>query len=138
MDQSAILDTYVEKRTEEIRMNYTFDPDTVSDLYKDAYGFRPSEFFWSQWLDASDDGRQEIWDGLLRSLEYTMERERQAESVAIERFEALVQVNINAGAEDRETALRWIMDNTKCNGDWEFLCWEYGLPYRYFETKATA
>jgi hypothetical protein len=63
-----------------------------------------------------------------------MEIERENEQRAIERFEALVRVNIDAGAEDRETALRWIMDaNMFYSGDWEFLCWEYGLPYRYFE-----
>ena len=114
-------------------MVYTFDADTVSDLYKDAYGFRPSDLFWEEWIGANEAQKQEIWDSLERALEVSMEIERENEQRAIERFEALVQVNINAGAEDRETALRWIMDNTKCNGDWEFLCWEYGLPYRYFE-----
>lgn len=114
-------------------MDYTFDVDTVSDLHKDAFGFRPSELFWEEWIGATDAQKQEIWDSLERALEVSMEIERENEQRAIERFEALVRVNINAGAEDRETALRWIMDNTKCNGDWEFLCWEYGLPYRYFE-----
>ena len=113
-------------------MTYTFDNDTVSDLHKDAYGFRPSEWFWQEWIEAKDDERQAIWDGLLRALDITMERECEAERVAIERFEALVRVNISAGAEDRETALRWIMDASACNGDWEFLCFTYGLPYRYF------
>jgi hypothetical protein len=117
----------------ELKMDYTFDNDTVSDLHKDAYGFRPSELFWEEWIGATDAERQAIWDSLERALEVSMEIERETEQRAIDRFEALVQVNIDAGAEDRETALRWIMDNTKCNGDWEFLCWEYGLPYRYFE-----
>jgi hypothetical protein len=117
----------------ELKMDYTFDNDTVSDLHKDAYGFRPSELFWEEWIGATDAERQAIWDSLERALEVSMEIERETEQRAIERFEALVRVNIDAGAEDRETALRWIMDNTKCNGDWEFLCWEYGLPYRYFE-----
>jgi len=114
-------------------MDYTFDSNTVSDLYKDAYGVRPSELFWEEWIGSTDGQRQVIWNGLLRALDITMELERCREKLAIEQFEALVRVNIDAGAEDRETALRWIMDNTKCNGDWEFLCWEYGLPYRYFE-----
>jgi len=114
-------------------MDYTFDNDTVSDLHKDAYGFRPSELFWEEWIGATDAERQAIWDSLERALEVSMEIERENEQRAIDRFEALVRVNINAGAEDRETALRWIMDASGANGDWEYLCFKYGLPYRYFE-----
>lgn len=114
-------------------MDYTYDVDTVSDLHKDAYGFRPSELFWEEWIGSTDAERQAIWDSLERALEVSMEIERENEQRAIERFEALVRVNIDAGAEDRETALRWIMDASRANGDWEYLCWEQGLPYRYFE-----
>ena len=38
-----------------------------------------------------------------------------------------------AGAGDRETALRWIMDASDCDGDWEFLCFHHHLPYGYFK-----
>jgi hypothetical protein len=117
----------------ELIMDYTYDVDTVSDLHKDAYGFRPSELFWEEWIGANEAQKQEIWDSLERALEVSMEIERENEQRAIERFEALVRVNIDAGAEDRETALRWIMDASRANGDWEYLCFEYGLPYRYFE-----
>jgi hypothetical protein len=119
-------------------MNYTFDSNIVSDLHKDAYGRRPGDSFWSQWTNASDAEKQTIWDGLLRSLEISMEIEREAEQRAIERFEALVRVNIDAGAEDRETALCWIMDVSNANGDWEYLCYKHGLPYSYFKTSVTA
>jgi hypothetical protein len=39
------------------------------------------------------------------------------------------------GARDRETALRWIMEASTANGDWEYFCFLNGLPYRYFERK---
>lgn len=113
-------------------MVYTFDADTVSDLHKDAYGFRPSELFWEEWLSASDAQKQKIWDSLERALQVTIAEEKEREAVAKERFEALVAKTIQSGARDREQALRWIMDASNCNGDWEFLCWEHGLPYRYF------
>lgn len=113
-------------------MNYTFDSNIVSDLYKDTFGFRPSELFWTQWLCASDDEKQKIWDRLERALVVTMEFERDQELRAMVAFENLVERHIQSGALDREAALRWIMDASKCNGDWEFLCWEHGLPYGYF------
>jgi hypothetical protein len=40
------------------------------------------------------------------------------------------------GARNRETALKWIMDASNANGDWEYLCHELGLPYSYFKQVA--
>jgi hypothetical protein len=119
-------------------MTYTFDENIVSDLHKDAYGIRPGSAFWAQWDEASDDGKQVIWDRLLRSLDAAMEQEQEQERVAIERFEALVAKTLEAGAADREAALRWIMDASSANGDWEYLCFKHGLPYRYFAAAVKA
>jgi len=115
---------------------YTFDSDVVSDLHKDAYGFRPNQIFWHEWNSTNDDGRQHIWDNLLVSLNAEMERERRAEQQAISRFEALVTKTIAAGARNRETALRWIMDSSDCNSDWKYLCFTHGLPFHYFKKVA--
>ena len=46
-------------------MNYTFDELSVSDLHKDAYGFRPSESFWQEWTLANDDEKQYLWDSMI-------------------------------------------------------------------------
>mgnify|MGYP003353781401 CR=1 FL=1 len=42
---------------------HTFDDNTVSDLYKDTYGVRPGQAFWSAWAESTDDGKQEIGMG---------------------------------------------------------------------------
>lgn len=117
---------------------FTFDADIVSDLHKDARGFRPSGYWWTMWEEASDLRRQEIWDGLLNELSYALEHERQAQARAIDRFEHLVAKTMEHGAADRETALRWIMDASICDGDWEFLCHEHGLPYGFFNKREAA
>jgi hypothetical protein len=44
---------------------YTFDENLVSDIHKDAYGFRPRDGFWSRWSNATIDQKQVIWDELL-------------------------------------------------------------------------
>lgn len=115
-------------------MQYTFDDDIISDLHKDAYGFRPRQDFWVWWDNASDDEKQAEWDSLLAALERAVKEEREQEERAIAKFETLVATTIATGAGDRETALRWIMDGSRCgrDGDWDFLCYEYGLPYGYF------
>ncbi len=117
---------------------YTFDADTVSDLHKDAYGFRPSGYWWTMWEEASDLRRQEIWDDLIDALRMEQEYEAERHARAIDRFEHLVAKTIEHGARDRETALRWIMDASICNGDWEFLCHEHGLPYGFFNKREAA
>jgi hypothetical protein len=116
---------------------YTFDADIVSDLHKDAHGFRPSQFFWAQWDRTNDDGRQKIWDGLLEDLRNSIQQEKAEQELAIQRFEQLVSRHIEAGAGDRATALRWIMDTLDwAPGDWDALCYEHGLPYGYFRQAA--
>ena len=62
---------------------YSFDENTLSDLHKDAYGFRPhNDGFWTTWRDADDDGKQAIWDGLVD----TMVREQEAEKAREDRY----------------------------------------------------
>lgn len=116
--------------------DYTFDENIVSDLHKDAYGFRPGTRFWGFWDSATDAEKQAEWDLLIKALERRIEEDAAQEKACIAQFEQLVSKSIAAGAANRETALRWIMDASTCNGDWEFLCYEHGLPYSYFRQAA--
>lgn len=54
-------------------MRYTYDDMAVSDLHKDAFGFRPSETFWQEWALSNPDARQQIWDDLIRALQWANE-----------------------------------------------------------------
>ena len=111
---------------------YTFDSNVVSDLHKDAFGFRPDGSFWREWDGCGDDGKQRIWNYLLESLKESIDEDRRIEEAAIKRFEELVTNTISAGAGTRENAIRWIMDASDASGDWEYLCFTHGLPYNYF------
>lgn len=105
-----------------------------SDFYKELHGFRPrfaTAEQWNslEWLEA------QIKD--LHAYAPIVEAEEAArEKEEIERFEALVATTIEAGAKDRESALRWIMDASDCDGDWEYLCYQHCLPYGYFKKAA--
>ena len=111
----------------------SFDEDTVSDLHKDAYGFRPSQAWWSSWNTSTPQEKQLEWDRLIEALELSIKCQKQDEQRAIVRFSKRVQSVINSGAKDRETALQWIMEEDKCGGDWEFLCYVNRLPYNFFQ-----
>ena len=106
---------------------------TFWDAYKDAHGFRPSHY------DTSGMTVEEL-EREIRACSDAIERERtfeeESERRAIQEFEERVQAAIAAGAKNRETALRWIMDADDANGDLEYLCYSNGLPYGYFKIAA--
>ncbi len=110
---------------------YTFDENIVSDLHKDAYGFRPSESFWEYWTASDDDRKQRIWDELLDALEREMEYQRQREAEAVYDFNVHLRNLLDAGASDFEMALRWMHEAHDTNGDDEYLEYHLGLPYGY-------
>lgn len=115
-------------------MAYTFDENIVSDLHKDAYGFRPSSYFWESWKGSNPDEKQRIWDGLLGDLEIEMERERNAQLQAVAEYEAMIQRNLDHGAQSREDAIRWIvqalsLDEMDLRYGGSRVCYELGLPF---------
>ena len=115
-------------------MAYTFDAQIVSDLHKDARGFRPSEYFWEEWDQCGDDNRQAMWDSLCRELEETMAAERDAEAGALRVFTKRVIDTQLAGAGDLRTAIRWILEGEQfddmdyCYGA-DYCAFHFGLAY---------
>lgn len=99
------------------------------DMYKDAYGVRPRGIDTSTWTE--EDFRQEF-----AALGAVIEQEEiariAAEAEAVKKFEQHVTNTICMGARDRETALKWIMQSSNADGDWEYFCYLNGLPYGYF------
>lgn len=114
-------------------MSYTFDSRLVSDLHKDAMGFRPTGDFMERWHTASDNVRQLIWDGMLIALERSSNEEAKAQCVAIEEFEIGVECELNNGAVDRNDAIRRlilsVMHESKLEYGSEYVCFKFGLPY---------
>lgn len=117
--------------------NYDFDADTLSDLHKDAYGFRPrSEEFWAAWESADNDGKQRIWDDLLDAVDRALETEREIQQEAIAEFNRRVShytsVVLNS---TREDAIRVMHDLYMTNGNVESLEYELGVPFGYISKK---
>jgi hypothetical protein len=103
------------------------------DMYKDAYGCRPRGIDTSAWT-------LEEFEAEFKTLGAVIEREeiarKEAEVEATAKFEQHVTNTICMGAKDRATALRWIMDASQADGDWEYFCFLNGLPYGYFREAA--
>lgn len=115
-------------------MAYTFDDAIISDLHKDARGFRPREYFWAEWNNSTDPERQAIWDSLVNELKQEMDREAAEQADASARFEKLIQDTIALGAGDKANALRWIIegegftDTDLCYGA-DYVAYHFGLAY---------
>jgi len=103
------------------------------DMYKDAYGVRPRGVDTTKWTLADFDAEFKLLGEIIKQEDIAR---KAAETEAIEKFEQHVINTICMGARDRETALRWIMDASNANGDWEYLCYDLGLPYHYFRKVA--
>jgi len=106
---------------------------TYWDIYKDAYGVRPRGVDTSTWTLEDFEAEFKLL-GTIIEQENTARKEAEAEAIA--KFEQHVMNTICMGARDRETALKWIMDASTANGDWEYLCYDLGLPYQYFRKVA--
>lgn len=115
-------------------LKYTYDSNIVSDLHKEAFGFRPSQDFWVEWNEAQPDERQYIWDHLLTASEYARDIEEQKQKNAIELFEKRVENLLHAGtagAQDRAGAIRLLMYAAYAENDTEYFEFTQGLPFRY-------
>jgi hypothetical protein len=124
---------------------YTYDERTVSDLHKDARGFRPRDTFWNQWHLTTDDGRQAIWDSLQVELDRELEREKVAQARAVESFEARITQLMEVGARSRSMAIDWLLqsldiDTTRVSRAYahQELEWVMGLPYGYVKRAMAA
>jgi hypothetical protein len=114
-------------------MERTFDTNVVSDLHKEAYGFRPGQGWWAQWRAWNDDQRQAEWDRLCQLSEASAEQERAAQERARQRWSAhILQLMGNNGI-DRGSALRWDMEAMGAQGDAGYYCYLWGISYGHEE-----
>jgi hypothetical protein len=120
-------------KTKEATVTYTFDEDIVSDLHKDAWGFRPSSYWWYRWNEGSDATKQSMWDSLIVDLEVAMANQKAAYDDAKSEYEACLAEYISIGAKDRATAIRWLVQSLELTeaDKWygaEYICYTLGLP----------
>lgn len=112
-------------------MTYTYDTNIFSDFYKDVYGSRPS--YNHEFYTASAPRCQQIWDDLSEASHEVAEQEERERNAAVAQFEAEITAAEKAGAGDRATAIRWIMQANDCieGQDFSCFCWERNIGYGY-------
>jgi len=101
------------------------------EMYKDVHGM---EAGWYR-AESVEQARADI-ARLEEELILSEKARIEDEARAVVKFCKRIEDTIKAGAGNRETALRWIMEADDARGDWEFLCYLNGLPYGYFKQAA--
>ena len=114
---------------------YTFDSNIVSDLHKDARGFRPTEYFWEEWDQCGDDNRQAMWDSLCQELEETMAEDARREAQALEDFKGQIKEMRKLGAETTQQAIKWVFHAEKLDRyDLQYgadaVAYHFGMSYQ--------
>ena len=116
--------------------NYTFNADVLSDLHKDAYGFRPSGDFFREWDLLDNDGKQDLWDSLVDAVGESIQREREYQRMAIAEFESWVRQTMKIVTDStREDCIRMLHDAHDTRGDVEYLEHCLGVPYGYLSGR---
>jgi hypothetical protein len=109
---------------------------TISDLHKDARGFRPSL---DQYEGYSEAQLGAVIQWLAVEVKEEIEREQQIDALCITRFNDEVAIFIQQGAANRSTAIRWMLqaqgyDETPADAD--FICYNNGINPFIPEGKA--
>ena len=103
---------------------------TISDVHKEAYGFRPRGYNFSE---MPLDELRALYDRWAEAARQAFDEERAREEAAVEEFENRIESLIEMGAGDRDTAIRWFLDGMELDEfslhDAGFVCYELGLPY---------
>ena len=107
------------------------DRSVLSDMHKDARGFRPSEAFWRMVDRMTDHQVRDLINGLQLEVDFSAAQEAAAELNCQREFESQIAVTIAAGAGDRATALRWMADaegvDLSCSQDVEHFFYNAGI-----------
>ena len=124
----------IEKETEMLSWNEMSPVEQAQcqfwDMYKDAYGVRPRGIDTTSWTLAEFDREFEF---LANMIQQNYEQEQADQKVAIAEFEDKV-LNLMHTGTNRERVVAWLMDSVDANGDRDYACYLFGLPYGYLDT----
>ena len=116
---------------------YTYSEELVSDLHKDAWGHRPTPYFWHIWENGDKDFKQKKWDELIVDMEVNDKAIYLAKKQKATELVKRIKETCKLGAKTYKNALRWILDaegymeDRMCLNDAGYLCYLFGLDYRF-------
>ena len=112
---------------------YTYSDDIISDLHKDARGYRPSQSFWDGWKQSTEDDKQSVWDMLCKELEQRMADEAAAEKRSLDSFRESVRNTMNYYKVTWDKAVDILClksgDDIDCEQSFDYFLWKQGIGF---------
>lgn len=110
-------------------MGYTYDDSLISDLYKDAYGMRPTPTYWTLWRAMPPNQKQGEWEYLCKLVAEADEARRIAEEEAFQHWISNIQAMMTELNLSKAEAIRMDMAAADCVNDTGFYCYTRRLSY---------
>lgn len=112
-------------------MAYTFENYLISDLHKEAYGFRPTQRFFDDWDGYTDAEKQEVWDSLVATMEENAVMEKEVEAQNLSEFRERVRMVMNVMSCGWKKAVEALAQAEKKDLSYEFdyFLWGQGLGF---------
>ena len=112
-------------------MTYTFDETIISDLHKDARGYRPSQDFWHGWNTMGDDTKQSVWDMLIEEMNSAMEMQRLEEEKALNEFRQTLRkvMDIMNCTWNRAVEVLAEAEGDDLSYDFDYFMWKQGVGF---------
>ena len=121
------------KQSKEGLQMFTYSDDIISDLHKDARGFRPSEYFWKEWTQSPAEAKQKIWDSLCVEMEQSMAQQKADEAAALVEFRKQVAATMQLCNVTWTKAVDYLADAEDCDieyeQDFDYFLWNQGIGY---------
>lgn len=110
-----------------------YDERVLSDLHKDARGFRPSSDWFQAWNEMDVPARNALWTSLCDDVDTAIETERAQTLQAIARLEDRIAEQAHDLGVSVQTMVRWDMDAHQVGdhgvGYYLYLCGISSLEY---------
>ena len=114
-------------------VEFTYSDDIISDLHKDARGFRPSEYFWEEWTQSPAEVKQKIWDMLCKEMEDGERQRAIDEADALVKFREQVAATMKFCDCDWKKAVEFLADaeddDVDCEQGFDYFLWKQGIGY---------
>jgi hypothetical protein len=113
----------------EAKMTYTYDDALISDLHKDAFGYRPRAVYFADWRDMTPGQKQAEWDDLCAIVEENNRREADIQSHRYDEWNAHVSKIAADNRVNLAAAIYWDMDAMGVSGAADQYCFKWGMSF---------
>ena len=107
--------------------------DIISDMHKDAYGFRPSGEFFRRFEAMTDSEQDEVVCDLQSQIETSIREEEELYKENYRKLVCHIDTQAKANAVDKKTVLRWLIELEEYQS-LDYLDWDYGVKYGTFQS----